>query len=246
MPPIAENAQRAVTVTFPTGSFTEPGVYRYVIQETAGSAPGVTYDTAARYLDVLVIADANDALSVQGYVLRNSAGAINSDYTYDDQDKSEGFTNTIEQYDFNFSKEIEGNQGDKNKQFTFTLGITNAIPGTYPIVIDGHHMEYGAMYGALDEYIDESYFDAHRTGTLVTIGGGSYTIELFASCKADATESLIFDPPKSTNRELFNYLETHAAIYEPQRVMESSRILALSTCQSADTIERMIVFGVLE
>lgn len=130
-------AQKAVTVTFPVGSFTKPGVYRYVIQETAGSAPGVTYDTAARYLDVFVIADANDALSVQGYVLRNSAGAINSDYTYDDQDKSEGFTNTIEQYDFSFSKAIEGNQGDKNKQFTFTLGITNAIPGTYPIEIDG-------------------------------------------------------------------------------------------------------------
>lgn len=129
-------AQKSVTVTFPANSFTKPGVYRYVINETDGGKPGVTYDTTSRYLDVFVVADpATNVLSVDSYVLRNSATTIGTDgaYTSDPDVKSDGYTNTVTQYDFDFSKTITGNQGDKNKRFTFTLNITNAIPGTYPV-----------------------------------------------------------------------------------------------------------------
>ncbi len=35
----------------------------------------------------------------------------------------------------------------------------------------GHHMDYGAMFGALDEFKDKEYFDSHRTGQLITVGG---------------------------------------------------------------------------
>lgn len=132
-------AQKSVTVTFPANSFTKPGVYRYVIAETDGGKPGVTYDTTSRYLDVFVVADANNELSVDSYVLRNSATTIGTDgaYTSDPDVKSDGYTNTVTQYDFEFSKAIAGNQGDKNKLFTFTLNITNAIPGTYPVETTG-------------------------------------------------------------------------------------------------------------
>ena len=133
-------AQKSVTVTFPDNSFTKPGVYRYIINETDGGKPGVTYDTTLRYLDVFVVADpTTDALSVRSYVLRNSATTIgtNGEYTTDSNVKSDGYTNTVTQYDFQFSKAITGNQGDKNKLFTFTLNITNAIPGTYPVETTG-------------------------------------------------------------------------------------------------------------
>lgn len=133
-------AQKSVTVTFPANSFTKPGVYRYVIAETDGGKPGVTYDTTSRYLDVFVVADpATNALSVDSYVLRNTATTIGTDraYTTDPDVKSKGYTNTVTQYDFEFSKAITGNQGDKNKQFTFTLNISNAIPGTYPVETTG-------------------------------------------------------------------------------------------------------------
>ncbi|MBQ1453836.1 MAG: hypothetical protein IIZ23_07695 [Ruminococcus sp.] len=132
-------AQKQVTVTFPANSFTKPGVYRYVINETDGGKPGVTYDTTSRYLDVFVVANANNELSVDSYVLRNSATTIGTDgaYTSDPDVKSSGYTNNVTQYDFQFSKAITGNQGDKNKLFTFTLNITNAIPGTYPVETTG-------------------------------------------------------------------------------------------------------------
>ena len=129
-------AQKRVTITFPVGSFTKPGVYRYVINETDDHLPGVTYDSnSTRYLDVFVVVNENNELSVDSYVLRDAATdiGINGKYTSNPDEKSSGYINTLTQYDFDFSKTISGNQGDKNKRFNFTLEITGANPGTYPI-----------------------------------------------------------------------------------------------------------------
>ena len=113
-------------------------------------------------------------------------------------------------------------------------------------MVYGHHMEYGAMFGSLDEFYKKDYFDAHRSGTLITMSGKNYSITFFAACKAMATEKTVFDPPESSTEKLLDYLKQHAAIYEPQSVADSAPILALSTCQSAENIERMVVFGVLK
>ena len=112
-------------------------------------------------------------------------------------------------------------------------------------LIYGHHMEYGAMFGALDEYADKGFFDEHRTGSLTVVNGKEYRIEFFAACKAQATEAVIFDPPESDNSSLLEYLEKNALIYYPQDVDADDKLTALSTCQSAESNERMIVFGTL-
>ena len=112
-------------------------------------------------------------------------------------------------------------------------------------LVYGHHMEYGAMFGALDKYKDKTYFDAHRTGSLTVVNGEEYHIKFFAVCKAQATEKVIFDPPESNNQALLDYLNEHAFIYDPSGVDAGLKLIALSTCQSAESNERMIVFGVL-
>ena len=129
-------AQKEVSITFPSASFTKPGVYRYEISETNSNLPGVTYDSnPTRYLDVFVVADEDDELSVSKYVFRKAATNIGTDgkYVTNSDEKSAGYINELTQYDFEFSKTIAGNQGDKNKRFNFTLTITGANPGTYPI-----------------------------------------------------------------------------------------------------------------
>ena len=131
--------QKSVSITFPVGTFTKPGVYRFVINETNNHLPGVTYDSnPTRYLDVFVVADENNVLSVNSYVLRDAATDIgtNGEYVEDPDVKSSGYTNSLTQYDFDFSKTISGNQGDKNKRFNFTLTIAGANPGTYPIIAE--------------------------------------------------------------------------------------------------------------
>ena len=112
-------------------------------------------------------------------------------------------------------------------------------------LIYGHHMEYGAMFGALDEFAKPDYFNAHRTGTLITVGGKGYHIDIFACAKAQATEPVVFSPPESSNEALLAFLEANALHYEAPQGGADAPIIALSTCQSAETIERMIVFGTL-
>lgn len=114
--------------------------------------------------------------------------------------------------------------------------------GEYSLLY-GHHMDYGSMFGALDEFIKPDYFSAHRTGTLITVGGDVYKITFFAAIKAPADEDIIFDPPNTTNEELLDYLKSKATIYEEPQ--DRTQIIALSTCQSAENIERMLIFGVL-
>ncbi len=130
-------AQKSVSVTFPNDTFTKPGVYRFIITEkTTNPLPGVTYDESrTRYLDVFVVADENNVLSVDSFVLRDSATDIGVDgkYVTDPDTKSAGYTNSLTQVDFTFNKTIAGNQGNKNHRFRFTLNISGANPGVYPL-----------------------------------------------------------------------------------------------------------------
>lgn len=116
-------------------------------------------------------------------------------------------------------------------------------------LVYGHHMEHGAMFGALDAFKNESYFAQHRKGVLMAASGKNYNIWFFACCAAPADESVIFDPSSDKNNDngvLLQYLEQNAFIYEPEGISPEYQILGLSTCQSAETIERLIVFGVLQ
>ena len=109
----------------------------------------------------------------------------------------------------------------------------------------GHHMEYGMMFGALDDYLNEDFLDTHRTGRLVTVSGSSYDIVLFASLYVQANEKVVFDPPESSNTALLEYLKEHAQVYAPVEGHENDSILALSTCTTAESLDRTVVFGML-
>lgn len=128
-------AKKTSTVDFSGCTFTEPGIYRYVITET-GTNQGVTNDTAdKRYLDVYVTDD-NGTLKVSSYVLHaiDSVVGMNdsqgSDGNDKDDSKSQGFTNSYDTSDLTFRKEVAGNQASHDKYFEFTVKITDAVAGT--------------------------------------------------------------------------------------------------------------------
>ena len=110
----------------------------------------------------------------------------------------------------------------------------------------GHHMEYGAMFGALDEFKNKEYFDSHRTGRLIAVSGAKYDIRFFAAVMVQATDPLVFDPAKTSPDRLLEKLSGSAMIYEPPETEGALKLIALSTCQAADTIDRMVVFGVMK
>lgn len=121
-------ATKEVTVDFSKVSFPDPGVYRYIITETPSTASGITNDTnSTRTLDVYVgYRDGSDTdLVIIGYALGN------------DEEKSDGFTNTYGTNNLTLTKEVTGNQGDRNKSFAFTVEITGAVAGTQYTVTSG-------------------------------------------------------------------------------------------------------------
>lgn len=106
----------------------------------------------------------------------------------------------------------------------------------------GHHMEYGRMFGALDDFLDKSYLKSHCTGKLI-VGKDAektYELEVFASMRANAGDEEVFDPGKGDIRK---FIKQHSQVYTSER---EGRILALSTCALNDSVSRTIVFCIIK
>jgi sortase B len=103
-------------------------------------------------------------------------------------------------------------------------------------IIYGHHMEYGKMFGALDEFLNTDYLKSHSTGELLIGRDGKvvYKLELFYAMTTDAKEEKVFDPEH--NDELRQFLKA-------QGFDRDNRIICLSTCAGGASTTRTAVFA---
>lgn len=129
-------AAQEVTVDFSGVTFSAPGIYRYIITESATSQDGIHNDASnTRTLDVFVeYADAVNSgrLQISKYALQDG------DSTDPKATKSTGFTNTYTTNNLILEKQVTGNQGNRDKYFEFTVTISNAVPGTvYDVDLTG-------------------------------------------------------------------------------------------------------------
>ncbi|MBQ9869649.1 MAG: hypothetical protein IJM32_08325 [Ruminococcus sp.] len=126
-------AEKEITLDLSDVSFPEPGVYRYKITEADSDRAGITNDAdQVRYLDVFVKSVSKtvgsvtqDSLEIDGYFIHTGNAAPKAG-TPDNSKKSTGFSNSFESNNLEFSKEVRGNQGSKDKYFKFTVQLTNA------------------------------------------------------------------------------------------------------------------------
>ncbi|MBO4289771.1 MAG: hypothetical protein J5865_06700 [Lachnospiraceae bacterium] len=135
-------------------SFDEPGIYRYIVTETASAedeARGIMHDNDTdRVLDVYVTDDGNGTLQISSYVLHTEDAdvVIGTDMgSYDVQeqaaaleDKTDGFTNEYSTSDLTFRKDVAGNQASRDKWFALTLkleGLTAGDKYTVSLADDG-------------------------------------------------------------------------------------------------------------
>lgn len=112
-------------ITVNAEKFTSPGIYRYEISETKGSTDGMTYSDQTYVLDVYMVNDENNSgkMKVQGVVSFEKGKATEGK-------KDMAFKNVYDTKDLTVTKKVTGNQGDKNKEFSFTVTIKDANPGT--------------------------------------------------------------------------------------------------------------------
>lgn len=106
-------------------------------------------------------------------------------------------------------------------------------------VVHGHHMEGGAMFGVLQEYLDGNYFDAHRTGNIVTRDGRLLKLEIFAVGIVSGYDDMIYDP-QYAGEVMREYIPYIAMFYhEP---FSYDHVLCLSTCKTPRSTDRIVVF----
>ncbi len=109
----------------------------------------------------------------------------------------------------------------------------------------GHHMDNGAMFGSLDKFTKESYFDAHREGVIVT-SSGVYDLTTFAVLRTNAYEAGVYYVSGKTAAQVIDFIESASPIiYRAGVANDSSKIVAFSTCASADTDGRLVVYAVM-
>ncbi|MBO5564243.1 MAG: class B sortase [Lachnospiraceae bacterium] len=114
-------------------------------------------------------------------------------------------------------------------------------------VVYGHHMSGQYMFGALDAFADRTYFDKHRTGTLIT-ERGEFPITVIAFFQTDASNSMVFNIYED-HSAMLSYLEQNADHYAEGGHREdgtAKRIVGLTTCKSPTTTKRTAVFVAIE
>lgn len=118
---------------FTKGEDAKPGIFRYVVSEVAadkdGNAyEGVAYTTEQKYFDVYVTSDDDGNLEVSSYLFADKNNP---------ESKGEGvFTNDYSSQhdtlkDLTVKKEVTGNQGNRNKDFKFTIKVDGAAGEQY-------------------------------------------------------------------------------------------------------------------
>lgn len=107
-----------------TTEFTAPGIYRYKITQEKPVLDGLNVTHEALFLDVYVENGGTDYV-VKGCTLSAEAGSGK---------KADGFVNDYDTHKLTIKKVVKGNQGDKNKDFRFSVSLNGAAGETYKYV----------------------------------------------------------------------------------------------------------------
>ena len=111
-------------------------------------------------------------------------------------------------------------------------------------IVYGHHMDNGAMFGDIDKFVDKAFFDSHRSGVYIT-PEKAYKLNVFACLETNAYESMIYTVNENNQEmllRLYDYLREHSLTYYETDHEKAAKIIALSTCSSAVTNGRTVVF----
>ncbi|MCI7812262.1 MAG: class B sortase [Lachnospiraceae bacterium] len=119
-------------------------------------------------------------------------------------------------------------------------------------VLYGHHMEKGSMFGDLDLYKEEAFFEENTTGMLF-LPDRAYNLEIFACLVVKASDDYIYEPERwqTDINGLISYAEEnsmylHEEVIEKMKQMSNPQILAFTTCSSEFTDARTIILAAME
>ena len=112
----------------------------------------------------------------------------------------------------------------------------------------GHFMERGRMFGDLELYREERFFENNQTGSLMT-PEEVYDLEIYATLVVGATDEEIFNPTM-WNENLEDLIEftNENALYINEAAIEGNekpKVLAFTTCTTEFTDARTVVLAIM-
>lgn len=205
-----------LTFTFDASKFTDIGTYRYKVQQNNNGYEGIKYDEGVRYLDVIVAREGESVYIENAYLKKEGDSA-----------KDEAFVNTYgvnkpdpdhptnppvpdgKVNDLVISKNVTGNYGDRNKNFTFEITIEGAEGEWYnlegqqaikkgtPTKITLRHGQSVKIYGLtegdkykIEETAETGYTTKFETKVGETVIGGGAVDSNVATGKITEGDSL--------------------------------------------------------
>lgn len=202
----ASSYEENATLTVDASEFDGPGVYHYVVTEKKGTYEGITYSEES--YDVYVYVYNGTAGLYVGNVVSAKNGE-KADLTFTNNYGSGDNDST---HDVIIKKSVTGNQGDKNEEFTFVVGVNGGEGEVYKVVttIDGSatttYVESGKtitvqnvtdsdtihIYGlsATDKYTVKET-EANQNGYTTTYSDTDVTTDDGATVAADNTEMIV-------------------------------------------------------
>ena len=132
-------------------------------------------------------------------------------------------------------------------------------------IIYGHHMEKEKMFGSIDRFGEEEFFNSHEYGNLY-YNFENHGLAFFAFVEGDAYDSNIYGiahrsvdqqnitdlsdgstegSPAADNADFLAWLRSHAKHWRETGVSADDTVVLLSTCASGETNLRYILVGVL-
>lgn len=137
---------------------------------------------------------------------------------------------------------------DKNGSIFMDKDCDVLKPSTN-LIIYGHHMKSGKMFGDLDKYSSKSYYEAHPTIQFDTIyEKGTYEIMYVFRSKVYNEDEIVFKYYQfieaNSAEEFYSYMEemSELSLYDTGVTASyGDRLLTLSTCDSSEPEGRFVV-----
>lgn len=127
----------ATTMTVDVSEFENPGIYHYTVNEVTPESAyeGIDYDRTVYDVYVYIETDDKGVLSATNVVSVNQTTETKGDLSFTNNYGS-GDNNST--HDVTITKDVQGNQGDRDKDFTFKVKVTGATGEKYKVVQNGN------------------------------------------------------------------------------------------------------------
>ncbi len=139
--------------------------------------------------------------------------------------------------------------GEKNSHGAIFMD-EGCKPQDTVILIHGHHMKDGTMFGGLKNFKKKEFREEHRV-LYLDWGGGDQSYEIFAAALIDLTqeEYFTYEILPTTEEETERYLkelQKNSFYFQDTNKVEEGQIVLLSTCEYGTAQQRLVIAAVSE